>query len=165
MWLVCLLPHLRGANWDKAYVEGCGPIADLLSAEADKLFLLAAKPETDKGTGGVGSGTLSPAAAPAGAKLEPAGQTTTASVSPSPPRGDENLCLSPADLANRYKVPRGALESRLKRWRKCHGDGWKQVTDPKPREPRYLYCVSAVWSVIQNLARATGETTGEGPAK
>jgi hypothetical protein len=139
-----LLPYLPGTGLEKAWVDGCGPIADLLLAEADKLLLLAA---------------------PAGAKLEPVGQTITASISPSPPRGDEDLYLSPAEIAKRYKLPRGALESRLKRWRMGHGDGWKQVTNPKPREPRYLYCVCAVWSVIQDLAKTIGETTGERPAK
>ena len=153
----------RGQKITRAWFDGLADVSARAVAWLTNRWLLYASNDPSKGerTDWAGSGVLDPAAAPAAAKLEPAAQTTTASVSPSPPRGDENLYLSPADMANRYKVPRGALESRLKRWRKGHGDGWKQVTDPKPREPRYLYHVCAVWSVIQGLAK----TTGERPAK
>jgi hypothetical protein len=71
---------------------------------------------------------------------------------------DPDQVLSPAKLANRLGIPpddaktREALRKRLESWRKANFDGgWVEVTNPKPREPRYLYPLGKVWSLIQDL--------------
>lgn len=68
------------------------------------------------------------------------------------------LCC--ADLAKRFGVPADNLRQRLKRWMKTHDDGWKEVNDRRPREPKYLYKVSAVMHIIEEL-----QASGERPAK
>jgi hypothetical protein len=71
---------------------------------------------------------------------------------------DPDIPLSPAKLADRLgllpndKKAREALRKRLESWRKANLDGgWIGVTDPKPREPRYLYPLGKVWPLIQDM--------------
>jgi hypothetical protein len=91
------------------------------------------------------------------------------STTPSPNVSEDtepDPMLSAADLANHYHLAPEPLRKTLDRWRAKNADGWSEVTDRKPREPRYLYRVSAVRSVIEKLQRQTsGETSGERPAR
>jgi hypothetical protein len=79
---------------------------------------------------------------------------------------DDDSVLSPKQLAERWGILSkiGALQSRLKRWREQTPDGngtiWVEVADPKPRDPRYLYRVGPIRSMLDNL-----KTTSERRAK
>ncbi len=71
---------------------------------------------------------------------------------------DPDAPLSPAKLADRLGIARSdakareKLRKRLESWRKANLDGgWIEARDPKPREPRYLYPLGKVWSMIQDL--------------
>jgi hypothetical protein len=104
------------------------------------------------------SNTTAPPVGPVQAETpaEPAatGGDNLAVVSQSAPEKDTALFLSPAEIAEKYNVPLVALQGRLKRWRASHADGWREVVNRKPKEPQYLYQVSAVWNIIADL-RAT----------
>jgi hypothetical protein len=53
--------------------------------------------------------------------------------------------LTHVDFAKRYGIPQEVARKRLARWRKANpGGNWTEVEYPKPREPRYLYRLSAV---------------------
>jgi len=73
-------------------------------------------------------------------------------------KDDPDTPLSPAKLADRLGIPkddskaRETLRKRLESWRKANLDGgWIEARDPKPREPRYLYPLGKVWSLIQDV--------------
>lgn len=68
--------------------------------------------------------------------------------------------LSPAELAERFAVPKDALRQRLDEWRKKHHEGWYEVTDRKPREAQYLYRVGSVRHIIKQM-QATSQLTSE----
>ena len=59
--------------------------------------------------------------------------------------------LADTDLAGYLGVDRNALRQRLNRWRKKNDEGWREVTDRKPREPKYLYRVGAVRTLVVDL--------------
>jgi hypothetical protein len=67
------------------------------------------------------------------------------------PTGEERL--SARDLAKRFDVPPEPLRKRLERWREQNQDGrdWVEVEDRGTREPRFLYRLSAVKPVIDDL--------------
>jgi hypothetical protein len=78
-----------------------------------------------------------------------------------PAREDPNELLSPAKLADRLGIPsddaktRERIRKRVEEWRKRNLDGgWIEVTDPRPREPRYLYPLGKVWPLVQDLKRS-----------
>lgn len=68
--------------------------------------------------------------------------------------------LSPAELAERFGVPKDALRQRLDEWRKKHHEGWYEVTDRKPREAQYIYRVGSVRHIIEQM-QATSQLTSE----
>lgn len=71
--------------------------------------------------------------------------------------------LSHTDLADRFELPHEALRKRLGGWRKKHaaGNDWKEVSERKPREPKYLYRLGAVLPIVNEMAAgASGETSG-----
>jgi hypothetical protein len=68
------------------------------------------------------------------------------------------------DLARLFGVEGDALRQRLNRWRKKNDGGWKEVTDRKPREPKYLYRDGAVRSIVGSL-KTSSEPSSEQPAK
>jgi hypothetical protein len=66
--------------------------------------------------------------------------------------------ITPAKLADRLRIPqddkrvRNTLNKRLQRWRDENpGGGWVEVTDPKPRQPRYLYPLRTVLPIVEDL--------------
>jgi hypothetical protein len=68
----------------------------------------------------------------------------------------DDAWLSPADIRRRVSSVTGnAINQRLNRWRPKHreGEGWREVPDRRPREPKYLYR----WSAVQNLFISTDE--------
>jgi hypothetical protein len=67
--------------------------------------------------------------------------------------------LSCSDLANKYRVNPETLRKRLERWMPSHEESWKEVANRGPREPKYLYQVSAVLPIINDL-QTSGETSG-----
>jgi hypothetical protein len=75
--------------------------------------------------------------------------------------------LSVNELAKRHQVPQEKLRKRLGRWREDAVDGWYEVADRRPRDPKYLYQEAAVLPIIQqfksDLRRPT--TGGQRPAK
>jgi len=80
------------------------------------------------------------------------------------PRPDGPEMLSSPDLADRYNVNPEALRKRLERWMPTHQEDWKEITDRRPREPKYLYRVFAVLPIIKEL-QASGQPSGERPAE
>jgi hypothetical protein len=80
-----------------------------------------------------------------------------------------DVLASPADIAQRYDLPLEPLQKRLGRWRQKHDEGWKEVTDRKPREPQFLYKLSAVSPIIEEMASrrkdASSEASSHRPAK
>jgi hypothetical protein len=71
------------------------------------------------------------------------------STSDSTIEGHEMLACS--DVANRFQVDPEKLRARLKRWMPTHQDDWIEVTNRHPNDPRYLYRVSAVLHIINDL--------------
>ncbi|MGD9645073.1 MAG: hypothetical protein AB7U73_05130 [Pirellulales bacterium] len=59
--------------------------------------------------------------------------------------------LDVSSLAKRHDVNPAALRGRLDRWRAEHDAGFREVTNRKPKEPKYLYLESAVLPLIQEL--------------
>jgi hypothetical protein len=61
------------------------------------------------------------------------------------------------------------LRKRLERWRHNHppGDGWIEVSDPKPREPKYLYRLGVVSNIVEaaKASKSSGETSSERSAR
>jgi len=77
---------------------------------------------------------------------------------------DDEAFFSPHDLAVLFNVPYEPLRKRLERYRHTNHNGWNPVSDPRPREPRYLYQVAAVKHLIDEL-RASSELSRQRPAK
>lgn len=74
--------------------------------------------------------------------------------------------LSATDLARHYGLPQDVVRKRLDRWRARHFDGWQEVTERKPREPKHRYQVAAVEGIITEMLQSTsGQTSSERPAK
>lgn len=72
---------------------------------------------------------------------------------------DPDTPVSEAKLAERLGIAgddnrRRVLRERLKEWRRTNDDGWIEVPNPKPREPRFLYQLGKVWPVVQDMKRS-----------
>lgn len=79
---------------------------------------------------------------------------------PREPAITDESYLSPARLAESFGTPADALRKRLDRWRLMNDKGWKEVSNPGPREPRYLYRVGSIRPIIQEL-----KASSERPAR
>ncbi len=74
-----------------------------------------------------------------------------------PPQGITGAKMSPRELANKHDIDNEALRKRLDRWRYDHDTGYVEVSNPTPREPKYLYDESAVMPVIDAMkAKSAG---------
>jgi len=73
---------------------------------------------------------------------------------------DEKAWYTHERLAVHFNVNKEALRKRLDRYRSTHFDGWKENTDRRPREPKYLYQLGAVKHIIENMLASS-----ERPAK
>jgi hypothetical protein len=71
--------------------------------------------------------------------------------------------ISSADLALKYHVDPEALRKRLGRWRRSRDDGYVEVSNLRPQEPKFLYDEEAVMPVIEDL-KASG-TSATRPAE
>jgi len=69
---------------------------------------------------------------------------------------DEQGWYTHVRLAEVFSVGGDALRKRLDRYRKHNFDGWEQNKDRRPREPRYLYQLQAVKTIVEEL-RASGQ--------
>jgi hypothetical protein len=71
---------------------------------------------------------------------------------------------SPATLAEALGLEQDFVEARLTRWRHANmgSTAWIEVTERKPREPKYLYRAAAVRSLLQEPSRRASR---ERPAK
>jgi len=65
-----------------------------------------------------------------------------------PQQDGGDFLLSAGQLAARFSMSEDAVRGRLKRWRAKHIDGFTEVENPKPREPRFLYSLNAVESML-----------------
>ncbi len=70
-----------------------------------------------------------------------------------------DAALSCPDIAAQCGVNEDALRRRLERWRRDHDQGWHEVQNHGPREPRYLYQVGAIADIIDDMT--SGETSAE----
>jgi hypothetical protein len=61
--------------------------------------------------------------------------------------------LTARDIAKRFAVPLEALRKRLERFRGDSDRGWKIAENRTTRSPRYVYLISAVWDIIEDLRR------------
>ncbi|NQT19368.1 MAG: hypothetical protein HQ592_06660 [Planctomycetes bacterium] len=77
---------------------------------------------------------------------------------------DGQSFLSPRDMARVFGLRYESLRKKLERFRRNNLEGWNEVTDPRPREARYVYQVAAVRSIIDAM-KASGQTSSERPAK
>lgn len=64
---------------------------------------------------------------------------------------DVDALLASSDIARRFRVDSEALRKRLERWRRENIVGWREVQTRARNEPRYLYQLSAVKSVVDEL--------------
>jgi hypothetical protein len=82
-----------------------------------------------------------------------------------PPHG--NSRLGHTEIATTYGLPPEALRKRLERFRFAHSEGWQEVPDTErgPRDPRYLYVLSAVMPVVNEMLAELRNASGERPAK
>jgi len=76
------------------------------------------------------------------------------------PQLDDNAWYAYSVLASTFSVNKDALRKRLKAFRGSHLNGWKENTDRRPREPKELYQLKAVKSIIEDL-----QASSERPAK
>ena len=94
-----------------------------------------------------------PAASPAAAETLGGAINPDPANSSNPTEFELKSWLSYRDLAVRFHVKAAALRERLNRWRRPADEGklWREVANRRPREPQYLYLVSAVWPIIEKL--------------
>jgi hypothetical protein len=59
--------------------------------------------------------------------------------------------MSAADLAKAASLNQAALDTALRRYAAKYPDCRIEQESPRPNEPRYLYRVADVWSVVQKL--------------
>ncbi len=85
--------------------------------------------------------------------LDPEGRN---SLSPDP-------WLSATDIARARGIKYETFRKHLERWRRNADSGWREATDRKPREPKYLYQMKAVDHLIQKSI-ASGQPSSERPA-
>lgn len=103
--------------------------------------------------------------------LEPRGPGTGAKPSHQPtsaasPSDEPDAWLGHSAIAEAYGVDSESLRKRLDRLRRSDHNCYKEVAESerKPREPKYLYRVSAVRPIIVEM-EASGGASGERPAK
>jgi len=73
---------------------------------------------------------------------------------------DEQAFYSHGRLAAIFNVGEEALRKRLDRYRKRNMNGWKPNEDRRTREPKYLYQLQAVRTIVEEL-----RSSGQRPAK
>jgi hypothetical protein len=67
------------------------------------------------------------------------------------PTPDEKAWFTPDRLVEIYGLKKDALRKRLERYRRNNLNGWKESEDRRPREPKYLYQVQAIKSILKDL--------------
>ena len=78
------------------------------------------------------------------------------------PALDPTLYITARDIATKFDIPYDSLRQKLIRWQRNHFDDFKEATDRKPREAKYLYRVGAVIELVNNIKqKLNSETTSE----
>jgi hypothetical protein len=72
--------------------------------------------------------------------------------------------MTHTDIADHHHVNREALRKRLDRYRASNHNGWKEVDQRAPNEPKYLFHYGSVKAIAADL-QASGGTSGDRPAK
>jgi hypothetical protein len=86
--------------------------------------------------------------------------------SPQPEGLDDNAWYTYDRLAVAFGVGKDALRKRLDRYRKSNlGDGWKEQTDRRPREPKYHYRLRTVRGIIEELRASSERPAKKHPAR
>jgi hypothetical protein len=74
---------------------------------------------------------------------------------------DDSAMMNYHDLADKLKLEREPLRSRLDRFRKANPKGWEQIAEPMPRKPSYLYRVGAIRQLLKDaIANCDRVATG-----
>jgi hypothetical protein len=73
---------------------------------------------------------------------------------PQEPSLDHAGFYSAAEIAAEFGLSQPALEARLRRFRIGNDDGWHEIADAKPREPKFRYRLGAIASLIEKLRGA-----------
>ena len=87
-----------------------------------------------------------------------------------PPGADANgnihceIYLPAREIAQLFSLPQDALEKRLQRYRRTNHNGWNQMSDPRSHEARYLYQLSAVRPIVDDMKRPR-KTSPKRPSK
>jgi hypothetical protein len=71
----------------------------------------------------------------------------------------DEAMMNHADLAQYLSLESEALRKRLDRGRVQNKEGWQEVDEPASREPKYMYRIGAVRSVLES-AVASSESSG-----
>ncbi len=101
--------------------------------------------------------------APAAVPQTGAGRGTGADLSAGQRVLAPDAFLALGDIALAEGVPLAALRKRVARWQRKSEEGWREVTDRKPRESKYLYQVGAIRHLIRPRI-ASRETSSDRPA-
>jgi hypothetical protein len=102
-------------------------------------------------------------ATPNAAETEPADGSAVVPIGTrEQPTFADEAWLSPAEVQKQFPhLTVNAVGKQLKRWRRKNDDGWREVTERKPREAQYLYR----WGNVRMLFGAASETAGQRRAK
>lgn len=73
---------------------------------------------------------------------------------------EQGIWQTYVDIAENYGVSQDALRKRLSIWRESNLEGWQEVSDAKPREPKHLYLLSAILPIVNDM-----KSSSERPAK
>lgn len=76
----------------------------------------------------------------------------------------DDAWMTHSDIAKYHEVDAESLRKRLERFRARNHNGWKEVEDRSPREPKYLFRYGDVKAIVVEL-QASGKASGERPAK
>jgi hypothetical protein len=64
---------------------------------------------------------------------------------------DDEREMAPTEIAVALSLESEALRKRLERWRGGAADGFTEVANPKPRQPRFKYRISAVRHILAEM--------------
>jgi hypothetical protein len=66
----------------------------------------------------------------------------------------DDAWMTHLDLAGALALESEPLRTRLNRWRRKHQEGWREVTEPEARQPKYLYQIGAIRTVLRDAMAA-----------
>ena len=72
----------------------------------------------------------------------------------------DDAMMTHVELATALDLRPEPLRSRLRRWMKSNNDGWQEISEPRPRQPRYLYRVGSVRHILREALDSDRHATG-----